>query len=375
MSGNIRYGPSMDRVADFIRENEARIATLWEDEVRAELPALKNMTRPVLLDHLQEFLEGLANWLEGKTEEADRAFHNLVEGHALQRLGYGVGLETLTSEYSKIRIVLLRELANVPDIPSASMLRLHEGMDRAMNDAIRRYAFRREEVRERFMAILGHDLRDPLSTVQISANILAANPGIKPELRLIASRIGRASNRMVRMIADVLDFARGHLGNGIPANPTLNDMGEICRAAVDELSAANPQRELAVQTTGDLRGAFDRDRVHQALANLISNALHHTRGPIEVHAREEENHEAIVTDVTSHGAAIPEDLRRRIFDPFLQGDTPGPRQGLGLGLYIVQQIALAHGGTCDVASDDKATTFSIRWPRAPGEARRKTAMG
>ena len=375
MSGNIRYGPSMDRVADFIRVNEARIATLWEEEVRVELPALKHMTRPVLLDHLQEFLEGLANWLEDKTEEADRAFHNLVEGHALQRLGYGVGLETLTREYSKIRIVLLRELAKEKDLPVESLLKLHEGMDRAMNDAIRRYATRREEVRERFMAILGHDLRDPLSTIQISANILAANPTLKAEMRLVASRIGRATGRMQRMIADVLDFARGHLGNGIPANPTLNDMGDICRAAVDELSAANPQRAITVEATGDLRGAFDRDRVHQALANLISNALHHTEASIEVLAYEEPSHEAVITEVTSHGKAIPDDLRRRIFDPFMLGDVTDPRQGLGLGLYIVQQIALAHGGTCDIASDDQATTFSIRWPRAPGEARRKTAAG
>jgi signal transduction histidine kinase len=364
----------MDRVSDFIRTHEARIATLWEDEVLAELPVLRKMSRPVLVDHLEEFLEGLANWIEGNKEDAERAFHNLVEGHALQRLGYGVGLETLTREYSKIRLVLLRELAKADQTFEAeSMLRLHEALDHAMNEAVHRYAARREEVRERFMAILGHDLRDPLSTVRISANILAANPSLKAELRLVASRIGNASSRMQRMINDVLDFARGHLGNGIPANPTLNDMGEICHAAVDELSAANPQRHIEIETAGDLRGAFDRDRVHQALGNLISNALHHTRGAIEVRAYEEEGHEAIVTEVTSHGAAIPEDLKRRIFDPFSQGDIAGPRQGLGLGLYIVQQIALAHGGTCDLASDETATTFSIRWPRAPGEERRKVA--
>ncbi|HUS33218.1 MAG TPA: ATP-binding protein [Kofleriaceae bacterium] len=364
----------MDRVAAFIRANEARIARQWEDEVRGELPALRSMSRPVLLDHMQEFLEGLAHWIEGDSENAERAFNCLVEGHALQRLGYGVGLETLTREYSKIRLVVLRMLGKEKDLDPESMLRLHEGMDRAMHDAIRSYAMKREEVRERFMAILGHDLRDPLSTVKISANILAANPSLKPELRLVASRISRATGRMHRMINDVLDFARGHLGNGIPANPTLSDMAEICTAAVDEIAAANPQRHIAVDTQGDLRGAFDRDRVHQALGNLIGNALHHTTGAIEVRAYEEENHEAVVTEVTSHGAAIPENMRRRIFDPFAQGDTER-KQGLGLGLYIVQQIALAHGGTCDVASDETATTFSIRWPRAPGAERRKTAAG
>ncbi|HTL35362.1 MAG TPA: HAMP domain-containing sensor histidine kinase, partial [Kofleriaceae bacterium] len=94
-----------------------------------------------------------------------------------------------------------------------------------------------------------------------------------------------------------------------------------------------------------------------------------------VRAYEEADHEAVITEVTSHGAAIPEELKRRIFDPISQGEIAGPRHGLGLGLYIVQQIALSHGGVCDLTSDDKATTFSIRWPRAPGEERRKAANG
>ena len=365
----------MDRVAEFIRANEARIAKAWEDEVRGDLPALRAMSRPALLDHLAEFLDGLADWIEGKNDEAERAFHNLVEGHALQRLGYGVGLETLTREYSKIRLVVLRELAKGEGFEPDSLLRLHEGMDHAMNEAIHRYAARREEVRERFISILGHDLRDPLSTVKISANMLAANPNLKPDQRLVATRISRASSRMQRMINDVLDFARGHLGDGIPANPTLNDLGDICNAAVDELSAANPQRAIAIETTGELRGAFDKDRVHQAIGNLIGNALHHTQGAIKVVVREEADHRALVTDVISHGKRISDELQRRIFDPFSQGDVTDPRHGLGLGLYIVQQIALAHGGTCSVSSDDAATTFSIRWPRVPGAERREAANG
>lgn len=368
---------STDGVAELLRNEQARIAGLWEDEVRRELPALRGLTRPVLLDHLFEFLDGLAAWIEGKTEEAERAFHNLVEGHALQRLGYGVGLETLTREYSKLRIVLMRELLKLP--PSAamreSMLRMHEGMDRAMNEAVHRYASRREEVRERFITILGHDLRDPLSTVTISANMLAANPSLKSDQRMVAARIGRACTRMQRMINDVLDFARGHLGGGIPANPTLNDMGEICRAAADEAIGANPQRTITCDISGDLRGAFDRDRVHQAMTNLISNAVHHTADAIEVRAFETDDGRAVVTEVTSHGAPIAEEVRRHLFDPFAQHDGAAPRRGLGLGLYIVQQIALAHGGGCEVRSDDAGTTFSIRWPRSPGAERRKAASG
>jgi signal transduction histidine kinase len=146
------------------------------------------MTRPVLYDHLHEFLDGLADWIEGNTESAERAFSALVHGHALQRLGYGVGLETLTREYLKLRIVVMRLLLDLDATPSVreSMLRLHEGMDRAISDAMHRYARRREEVRERFISILGHDLRDPLSTVLISSRVLASADGLDDEQRQVA---------------------------------------------------------------------------------------------------------------------------------------------------------------------------------------------
>jgi signal transduction histidine kinase len=379
MDGNVRYGRTMahDVVADFLRREAARLADRWEDEVRRALPALRELSRPVLVDHVHEFLRGLADWIDGKTDLADRAFGRLVQGHALQRLGYGVGLETLTREYSKLRVVLLRELLAIPSTPAnrESLVRLHEGMDRAINEATRRYATRREEVRERFISILGHDLRDPLSTVVISANTLVDNDQLDTESRQIATRIVRACDRMQRMISDVLDFARGHLGGGIPVHPALADMGEVCRAAADELAAANPQRPIAVRIEGDLRGAFDRDRVHQAIANLLSNAIQHGEGPIELRAYETPDHRAVITEVESHGAVIPARVRDRIFEPFSEADPDAPRQGLGLGLYIVHQIALAHGALSEVESTEQATTFSIRWPRTPGTARRAAAAG
>jgi signal transduction histidine kinase len=368
----------MDRVADFIRREEGRIAQLWEEEVGREVAPLGATAHPVLLDHIHEFLEGLAEWIEGNRARAELAFEQLIQGPALQRLGYGVGLETLTREYSKLRVVLSRELLlHLPatDQIRESMVALHEGLDRAVSGAVHRYAARREEVRERFITILGHDLRDPLSTIAISANTLAANLNLDKEHRVIAARISRTCDRMQRMINDVLDFARGHLGGGIPAIPTRNDMGEICRAAADEIIGANPQRKIEVDIHGNLRGAFDRDRVHQAITNLLANAIHHTDGPIEIRAYEVEDRSAVITEVTSHGAVIPAELQRRIFDPFAAGDPTSPRHGLGLGLYIVQQIALAHGGSCAVVSDDSGTTFTIRWPRTPGAERRVAATG
>jgi signal transduction histidine kinase len=364
----------MDAITDFLRKERDRLIDLWEQEVRQELPTLQHMPRPVLTDHMFELLEGLGAWIDGRPVDADRGFEALIEGHALQRLGYGVGIETVMREYGKLRYVVLRELLAINPRPE-SMILLHEGFDRAVSVAIERYAQRREHVRARFISILGHDLRDPLSTVKISADILARSDKLADEHRMVIARIARATDRMQRMIAEVLDFARGHLGGGIPATPTLNDMVEICRHVVDELSAAHPARAIALDTRGDLRGPFDRDRVSQALGNLVSNGIEHGQGSIEVAAYESDDREHVITKITSHGKPIAPDVLPRLFDPFMRGDDAVARRGLGLGLYIAHQIALAHGATIDVTSDDTATVFTITWPRVRSESRLAAASG
>jgi signal transduction histidine kinase len=275
-------------------------------------------------------------------------------------------------EYAKVRLVIMRELMNVP-ARRESLLLLHEGMDRAIGAAIDRYSQRREEIRARFISILGHDLRDPLSTVKISTDVLARTPGVTADQQQVFTRMARACDRMQRMVSEVLDFARGHLGGGIPANPSLHDMHEICRSVVDEARAAHAHRTIELATSGDLRGPFDRDRVVQALGNLVGNAIEHTKGSVEVGAHESEDRGHVITTVTSHGAALSPELQARLFDPFARGDDSAARHGLGLGLYIVHQIALAHGALVEVTSDANATTFTLRWPRVHDEERLKAA--
>jgi len=346
------------RVAELLRGDQQRLVQLWEQELA---PA-----KPVLREHVFELLAGLAAWIEGETENATKAFACLVEIPALQALGYGVGLETLVRELGKLRLVILRDVFARPDAGELheEVLALASGMDSAIADATSRFAQQREDVRDRFIGILGHDLRDPLTTVQIMARVLGRHPKLKPH----TDRIERSCERMLRMVGDVLDFARGHLGGGIPARPAPNDLGEIVQHTADEIAGANSDREVRVTLHGDLHANVDRDRVMQAIGNLLSNAIQHGKGPIELTARGEQD--AIVTSVTSHGTPIPSQELARIFDPFARSGEALERPGLGLGLYIVQQIALAHGAQCEVESKPDATTFAIRWPRGSTETRR-----
>lgn len=356
-------------VSTHLRTEVDEIAGQWERAALARLPHLHQLDRRALLDHLPEFVYGLASWVEGDEDASRRGFEALAEGHAVQRLGHGVDLHTLSTEYQILRNVILERLLLVEssDAVRSALVRLNDGIDYAVNEAVRRYSMSRDRIRERFVGILGHDLRIPLNAVALAAAQISAHPCDDPKHARMATTIQRSSDRMIRMIADVIDFAHAHLGQGIPATPTLADLGEICEEAASELRLNHPEREIQVELSGDLRGHVDRDRLVQALSNLIGNAVQHGRDPIIVSAREGEKKDTVITEVKNFGTAIPPELAKRLFDPFRVGHegTHRPRTNLGLGLYIVQQIALTHGAVCTVRSDETETVFEICWPRIP----------
>jgi signal transduction histidine kinase len=352
-------------VAQYLRAHVQEISDEWEHAVVADLKALVNLERGALLDHLPEVLGGLAAWVEGGTEEADRRFALLADGHALQRLGFGIELATLTIEYAWLRRVVLRRLESLTATPELcrDLTLLNEGLDRAVNLSIRRYTEERDNLRDRFIGILGHDLRTPLQSASMAAQALLRSRALGDGDRRFAQGIVTAITRMDQLIADVLDFARGHLGPGIPCVPVACDMAELCRLALEEARSAYPNRAIDFRSRGDLRGTWDDNRVPQALGNLVRNAIQHGRDPIVVAVWEAEERDAVYTRVTNRGPAIPAHAVRTLFDAFahLKEDH---RSGLGLGLYIVAQIARAHGAACDVSSTDLETAFTIRWPRA-----------
>jgi PAS domain S-box-containing protein len=224
-----------------------------------------------------------------------------------------------------------------------------------------------EEARERFIAVLGHDLRTPLAAIDLSAEHLASADAFKqPEERLrIAKLIGRCSGRMKRMIADVLDFTRGRLGGGIPLSLTPTDFGQVCRDAVTELLAVHSSRKIVVETSGDLVGVWDAGRVEQVVSNLIGNALEHGADPVRVTIRGQGDELVLEINNQNLGPPVPAELLPLLFEPFRRGAPDDHHStGLGLGLYIASEIVRAHGGTIEATSSlAEGTTFRSRWPR------------
>lgn len=216
-----------------------------------------------------------------------------------------------------------------------------------------------ETLREQFLGILGHDLRNPLNTIITAASFMWRSGRLPPGLDKALAGIARAAERMSRMVHDLLDLTRGRLGGGIPITPATVDMADVCRAVVEEMSMAYPDRSVSIHADGQFEGDWDRDRAHQAVGNLVGNAIEHGSDPVLVSLTRSD--EEVAVAVTNAGEPIPEDRLRVLFEPYRR---VGGGHGLGLGLYIVSEIMRAHGGKVEVASSrENGTTFSLHWPR------------
>jgi two-component system sensor histidine kinase/response regulator len=217
---------------------------------------------------------------------------------------------------------------------------------------------------EMLTAVLSHDLRSPLNAVLTSAVLIQRRSTEQP-VKDTAGRILSSGKRMSRMIEDMLDMARARLAGGIPLKREAADLGALVDRVVSEIQAAYPERRIEVQQTGDLNGNWDGERLAQVASNLLGNALQHGDDSDAVKVKVDgARSEAVVITVENSGT-IPPDLLPRLFDPFRGSQRQtGRTEGLGLGLYIVHQIVLAHGGSVDVKSgDNNRTTFTVRIPR------------
>ncbi|HEX4151440.1 MAG TPA: hybrid sensor histidine kinase/response regulator [Steroidobacteraceae bacterium] len=217
---------------------------------------------------------------------------------------------------------------------------------------------------EMFSALLAHDLRNPLSAILASAQLLKRRCE-DPHAQEAAGRILASGKHMGRLIEDMLDLARARLAGGIVVKREPGDIKSLVERVVRECQAASPGRAIETVYSGDFAGFWDAERIAQVASNLIGNALKHgdPTMPVQVQVDGTKQQEVLLT-VANRGT-IPSDLVHHLFDPFRGGQRPAGRsEGLGLGLYIVYQVVKAHGGAVDVASGhDDRTVFRVSLPR------------
>lgn len=224
---------------------------------------------------------------------------------------------------------------------------------------------------ERLIAIVSHDLRNPLNAIQLSATQLLHSEALPERERRLVTRIARSGDRMKRMISELLDFTRGRLGGGIPIQRTAGDLRSVVRLGVDELEAAWPERKLAFRVEpGRYEGEWDEDRLLQVVSNLGGNALQYSPADAPVSFKLYDGGDFVVLEVHNPGEPISPEMLPRLFDPFrrgaMEGVGGGSSSGLGLGLYIVEQVVKGHGGRIEVTSTAQAgTAVRVTLPRLP----------
>jgi len=217
------------------------------------------------------------------------------------------------------------------------------------------------QLREQFIAVLGHDLRNPLSSILGVAEMLLRKDSTEQSRTYLRLMIGSA-HRMSSLIDNVLDFARGRLGAGIPVNMEASvPLAEMLSQVVEELRTGSGHAivaEIAIVHTVEC----DSSRLGQLTSNLLGNALTHgaTDKPIRLRAVTQER--ALEISVSNSGKPIPAATMERLFQPFFRGEVRQSQQGLGLGLYISSEIAKAHGGSLTVQSSEVETRFTFRMP-------------
>lgn len=219
------------------------------------------------------------------------------------------------------------------------------------------------DLREQFIAVLGHDLRNPLAAVEGGMRLIEKTP-INEKAQMILGMMRTSTARMARLIDDVLDLARGRLGGGIPVDTTQAQIDTVIENVVAEIRSAHPDRPIEARLTINRPVNCDPARIAQLLSNLLANAIAHgdPQAPVVVTAGHDDG--KFTLEVTNRGEPIPADKQARLFQPFTRGENGNPNKGLGLGLYISGEIARAHGGFIELDSAEGETRFKLVIPGA-----------
>ncbi len=370
------------RLSEFLHTDLSAIMADWEAFAKEHIPVAGALSRDELRDHLSsiilfisEDLDSAQTHLEqkekskGQGEKAGGAGESAAETHATIRFIEGFDPLELMAEFRALRASVTR-LWDKKRSGTASdyleMIRFNEAIDQVQTEGFTRYMQKVDYSRNLFLGTLVHDLRNPLGTISLAAQVLRATKLDERQGRL-AEQIDVSTARTVKLVNHMIDDARARLGKGLPITAQLMDLGTAVSSAVSEIQTANPSQEIRVSTVGVLKGEWDESRIGQLLSNLIGNAIQHGKDdtPITVKARGDAN--GVMVSIHNEGPPIPPPAMRTLFEPLTRagGDKTNTTSStsMGLGLFIAREITRAHGGKISVASNaDDGTTFTVLLP-------------
>jgi signal transduction histidine kinase len=370
------------RLADFILLNLDTIAQKWETVAAMQLPAAADMDSLALRDHVLEILRAIATDLEthqsrvaqfekslGRKPVIVGAPETAAQTHAVLRATSGFDINQLAAEYRALRASVQRLWIDAHPAPvdqTEQLVRFDEAVDQALAESIGYFHVQVEQSRNLLLGVLGHDLRSPLHSIQMTAqHLVHLNAG--NEVTEAAARLIRGGARMQALLDDLRDYNRTKFGMGIKIVPTSLDAALEITEELDLLRAAHPTRRIDLKVMGDTHGGWDGLRLRQVVNNLIENAIKYGSEGTTVEVMMMGDGSQLVLEVRNEGVSIEPFELKSIFDPLRRNmsrvGTPDSVNSLGLGLYIARQIVEGHCGDITARSDRGTTVFTVRLPQ------------
>nr|WP_267876005.1 sensor histidine kinase [Massilia rubra] len=372
------------RLSKFISDNIEVILQEWED-FAGTLHALDSATKVQLRDHAKAILAVICLDLDSQQsvqQGIDKSQGNApqvadetaAEAHAVDRLQAGFTVEELMAEFRALRASVLRlwqatvKTADESDLQD--MLRFNEAIDQSLTESLAHFSAMLRDSQNVFLAILGHDVRNPLGAISMGTQMILEDTTLAPRHLKVAAQVLHSTQRVAEIVADLLDYSTSHLGGGIPVTLAQYDLSVECRSVVQEMKLFHPERDFKVDVEDGITVSWDRTRMSQALSNLMANAVQHGAASSPVWVTVGRQGDDVVLVVQNEGEVISPSRLRVMFDPgksFVMKSTSersaSQTSNLGLGLYITHEIVLAHGGKIWVSSTElEGTTVKVRMP-------------
>lgn len=345
----------------FIHESIEDILAEWERECGESSSGAEPAARR---QHFGKVLRAVAD--EMKRLPAGAAAAGAAEAAPHSHAGQLVG------DYASLRTSVVQQWRRKHPTPSASdlddLVRFNEAMDRSLAELTVTFSPSQSQPQSLFLGVLNHELRTSVASILMSAQVLThrSTPGT-PEAKA-AQRILRSCEQLRQSLDALSDFTKVRLGAHLDIDRVPDDMGVLCRQALDAFARVDPERKIRLASDGDLNGDWDKSRIREAIGALIGNAARFAShgSPVTIVV---DGHAAVDITITVHGDGTPIDVEtlRTIFDPVARGELEDATYaGLGLGLFMVRKVVDAHGGKVGVeAEDGRGTTFTIVLPRHP----------
>lgn len=370
------------RLAEFIENNQEEIVDEWVRFAGQNIESAKELDHKEVKDHVIQMLTAISKDMkepqtdseQEKKSKGNKEEHqgeaNAAKEHGAQPVDVGFDIVELSSEFRALRASVLRlwrkkryEVNRDDEV--SDIIRFNEAIDEAWMYSLERFHNKVDESKNWFLAVLGHDLRNPLAAISGVQHVLKLSQNLSEKERKLVNRTEASAKRMAELIKNLLELTNLRLGSGMTIERSSVDFSNQAETIVQEFEFSYPDAEFILETPGPVQGEWDVIRINQLITNLLGNALRHGKpgGPITIRVSGDVDN--VTLSIHNQGKPIPKDIQEKVFEGmFSNNKQDSSKESYGLGLYIVKEVVNRHNGEISlVSTKEEGTTFTVVLPR------------